>query len=191
MKLVDLLTSLHAVDREGTWSSLSERKRKRAQPQESKTVTTKEALVTMVNDSDHGVRMHVAKAITSLYITATKSKSPAKTASTHPLLTLLSCGAQEKTFKQVFEMLQLAYVVSGGLDDLSSEDESVNRVASLIYSLLLQGCVSPTCERLVVKELLVSVGQGLVDIDLVAKVRLYRVYTQWIPYLATLTNQSG
>ena len=173
LKFVDLLVSLHAADREGVWSSLKQRRRKRTQSQkvpESQVVTAREALVAMVNDSDHGVRMHVAKAITSLYVTTTKDRSPSSRQSSHDTVTLLSCNAQEKTFRQVYEMLQLAYVVSDGLDELSSEDESVNRVASLIYSLLLQGCVSPTCERMVVKELLISVGEGHTDADLVAKV---------------------
>lgn len=127
----------------------------------------------MVNDSDHGVRMHLAKAITSLFVTTKPSAKGSSTLSISP--TLLSCSAQEKTFKQLFEVLQLAFVISDGLDELSSEDESVNRVASRIYSLLLQGCVSPTCERMVVKELLIAVGEGSLDTDLVAKVRAFFV----------------
>ena len=171
MKLVNLLTSLQAADKEGVWSGLSQRKRKRTQSQESQVVSAKEALVMMVNDSDHGVRMHVAKAITSLFMTTTKATRTANRFSTAPdTVALLNCSAQGETFKQVFEVLQLANVISDGLDELSFEDESVNRVASMIYSLLLQGCVSPTCERMVVKELLISVGQGHIDTDLVAKV---------------------
>lgn len=174
VKLVDLLTSLHAADWEGTWTSLTQRRRKRASTQsESHTTTIRHALITMVNDSDHSVRMHVARAITSLF-----SRSVVQTGTTnglsepmsHDRVMLLSNKDQEDTFQEVLEMLHLAYVISDGLDELSSEDESVNRVASKIYTLLLEGCVSPVCERKVVGELVMAVGHGHIDADLVAKV---------------------
>ena len=175
------------MDREGVWSNLTQKKTKRSPPDKSqesrRTVTAREALVMMVNDCDHGMRMHVAKAITSLYTTSTKEKTSAgrsgNLSAPHSTMTLLSCTAQEETFKQVFEKLQLVNVVSDGLDELSSEDDSVNRVASRIYSLLMQGCVSPTCERMVVKELLQAVGEGCIDTDLVAKVSLSVMYVYY------------
>ena len=53
-------------------------------------------------------------------------------------------------------------------DQLSVEDDSVNRVASLIITLLREACVSPVCEVNVPSLLVSAVGQ--IDHDLVAKV---------------------
>lgn len=56
-------------------------------------------------------------------------------------------------------------------DDLSREDDSVNRVASLITTLQYQACVSPVCESAVLSELIVDVGRDFMDEELVSKVR--------------------
>ena len=54
-------------------------------------------------------------------------------------------------------------------DQLSAEDDSVNRVASMMATLLYEVSVSPVCERNVASLLISAVGQ--IDHDLVAKVR--------------------
>ena len=49
------------------------------------------------------------------------------------------------------------------LDHLSQEDESVNRVASMIATLQYQACSSPSCERSAVADLVQGVGDGIDD----------------------------
>ena len=177
LKLVDLLKCLHSADRDAVWSSLCLRRKKKSaahsDPQELDTLSPRQALVTMVNDGDHMIRMHVAKAITSLFVAPGDSTvsgggcNPSRDGTV-----LLSRAAQEQTFEQVMEMLTLAHVVAyEGLDELSAEDESVSRVASRMYTLLMMGCVSPLCESMVVEELVMAVGRGQVDTDLVVKVQ--------------------
>lgn len=180
LKLVDLLSSLYAVDRENTWSSLTQRKKKKQRSESlgPHIVSARQALVAMVNDGDHAVRMHVARAITNLFIARFRSRSSERRVSessgvlsmSRQRIVLLSCKEQEETFQKVLEMLQPAFIVSDGLDELSTEDESVNRVASRIYTLQMEGCVSPVCERKVVSELILAMGHGHIDPDLVAKV---------------------
>lgn len=174
LKLVDLLSSLHVADRDGTWTCLTSKRRKKSDVQESKNLTVRQALIKIVNDSDHAVRMHVAKAITFLFVTTSKTTALANRLSvpvSHDSVVLLSRQTQEQTFEEVLEMLQLAHnILSDALDELSAEDESVNRVASKIYTLLLMACVSPVCERKVVQELVMAMGHGQIDADLVIKV---------------------
>ena len=55
-------------------------------------------------------------------------------------------------------------------DDLSQEDDSVNRVASMITTLQYQACTSPVCEVAVLNELATAVGHGFIDDELVSKV---------------------
>ena len=59
-------------------------------------------------------------------------------------------------------------------DQLSVEDDSVNRVASMITTLLHVACVSPVSERNVAALLINAVGQ--IDHDLVAKVTVNREF---------------
>ena len=55
-------------------------------------------------------------------------------------------------------------------DELSQEDDSVNRVSSMIASLQHLMCVSPSCEPTGLSELASGVGQGFIDTELVGKV---------------------
>ena len=174
IKLIDLLTSLHAIDREGTWSTLTQRKKKKQSVPDGQKATVKQVLVLTINDGDHAVRMHAAKAITSLFIAGFKDETYNKSRqsiSTCGPVVLLNRKGQEDTFQEVMNVLHEAYIIADGLDELSNEDESVNRMASRIYSLLLEGCVSPVCERKVISELILAVGCGHIDSDLVRKVR--------------------
>ena len=137
-----------------------------------------QALVKMVNDGDHLVRMHMAKAVTVLYHSVAQATAHASHIRTvqqlcppkhsRKMAGLLSCAEQEHVFQEILQVLQLAFVFSEGLDELSAEDESVNRVASRIHTLLLSACVSPVCQRKVVGELVMAVDH--IDTDLVAKV---------------------
>ena len=180
MKLVDLLTSIHAADSSSEWSTLKQRRKKRAAAKQSDAthpdMSARQALIKLVYDRDHIVRMHVARAVTTLFFAPAKGGVP-YTAGTNQMsrtrscdnAALLSSALQKETFQQIMEVLQLAFVIPNDLDELSSEDESVNRFASRIYTLLMCGCVSPVCERKVIGELVMAVGRG-VDTDLVAKV---------------------
>lgn len=169
LKLVDLLTSLHAADMQCTWTSLMQRKKK-AHPDPSP-VTIRQALVRIVNDVDHAVRMHVASSVTSLFLFSVHVRSRGDDRTLARNVVLLDRRRQEETFHQVMDSLRLAYFISDGLHELSSEDESVNRVSSRIYSLQLVACVSPVCEHKVVSELVLAVKRGHIEADLVEKVR--------------------
>ena len=170
------------------------------------------AVVRMVNDQDHSVRMYMARAVSSLY---REGKG---------VWSLLPRPEQEEAFQQVSEMLKKAHMVQVGVvvggarllpsitvtgfvitspslppssllppllspsppplplpsssppslqtsqDDISAEDESVNRVSSMISTLLCEAGTSPACERKVVSILATAVGQGHIDLDLVCKV---------------------
>lgn len=181
MKLVDLLTFIYAADSAAAWSGLKQRRKRRGAAQSDPkdlSVSVRQALIKMVNNSDHVMRMHVASAITKLYFmargrvhTSRVSNQVSKVQSCDRMI-LLSCAQQEETFQEIYEMLQLAFTMpSTDLDDLSAEDDSVNRVASHIYTLLMCGCVSPVCERKVVRELVMAV-QVQIEADLLIKVSL-------------------
>ena len=53
---------------------------------------------------------------------------------------------------------------------LSAEDESVNRIASMLCTLQCIGCMSTSCERHVISIMINAVGHGYVDAGLVTKV---------------------
>ena len=55
-------------------------------------------------------------------------------------------------------------------DELSVEDESVNRVSSMIATIQCEGCVSPVCEKKVVSVLITAVGKEQIDFDVARKV---------------------
>ena len=133
----------------------------------------------MINDPDHAVRMHMAKVVTSLHRVAGSDK-------------LVSRDEQLKVFKEVSDMLNKAHLISvrrpapdgsknlplsaeshppqTDQDYLSQEDDSVNRVASMIATLQYQACTSPVCEPAVLAELATGVGQNRIDDELVIKV---------------------
>ena len=177
MKLVDLLTSIYAADSAAAWSNLKQRRKKRSTGQSDPkdlNMSVRQALIKMVNDSDHVLRMHVARAVTTLYFTArggihtSRITNKVSEIRSCDRMVLLSCAGQEETFQDIYEVLQLAFTISPDLDDLSAEDESVNRFASRIYTLMMCGCVSPVCERKVVRELVMAVHN--IENDLVTKV---------------------
>ncbi len=57
-------------------------------------------------------------------------------------------------------------------DELSVEDESVNRVASMIATIQCQGCVSLVSEKKVVSVLINAVGKEQIDFDVARKVSI-------------------
>ena len=73
------------------------------------------------------------------------------------------------------------------LDELSQEDDSVNRVASMIATLQHQACTFPACEPAVLNELLTAVGHGYIDTELVSKVGPLSSPSLTPPYSAALS----
>ena len=49
----------------------------------------------------------------------------------------------------------------------------MNRVSSMITTMLYEACVSPVCEKKVVSVLATAVGHGHIDTDLVFKVSVF------------------
>ena len=69
-------------------------------------------------------------------------------------------------------------MIQASQDQLSAEDDSVNRVASMMATLLYEASVSPVCERNVASLLISAVGQ--IDHDLVAKVKEKLNYNKYL-----------
>ena len=92
-----------------------------------------EALVRMVNDSDHAVRMHMAWAVTVLY----RSRVEGVELGAWPLL---SREEQRDVFQQVNKMLQKAYLVTvsgiAGVMPFSTDDLTFDWLESTISSFL-------------------------------------------------------
>ena len=65
-------------------------------------MSLQDALLMMVNDQDHAVRMHMAKVVTSLHYTAGSKE-------------LVSKEEQLEIFKKVSDMLQKAHLISVSL----------------------------------------------------------------------------
>ena len=64
-------------------------------------ITLREALIRMVNDPDHSVRMHLAKVVTSLHSGVAGAT-----------VELLPRQDQLETFQQIYNMLRKAYMIS-------------------------------------------------------------------------------
>lgn len=63
-------------------------------------ISPRKALVTMVNDTHHAVRMHMARVVLSLYLGDQTSQA------------LLPRSVQEETFQEVSKMLETAHMVT-------------------------------------------------------------------------------
>lgn len=194
IELACLIKAMFEADRSGQWAWI-DATRKRRSPKEGgdrEKMSLKDAMISLLHDADHGVRMHMATTITTLFFCDGSKESH----DSH--VTLLPRQEQEKVYDQINAMLQRANQVKvrcqgecnehltlslplsslpllslpsypqASQDQLSVEDDSVNRVASMIATLLHEACVSPVCEMNVASLLINAVGQ--IDHDLVAKV---------------------
>lgn len=63
-------------------------------------------------------------------------------------------------------------ILQSNLDQLSSEDESFNRVTSMLCTLQCIACVSESCEHEVISVLVTATAQGNIDSTLVIKVNI-------------------
>ena len=95
-------------DREGKWAWI-EAMRKRRSPKSGgsgeRITTLKDALISLCNDADHAVRMHMASAITTLFFRDSTERSCDR----H--VTLLPRKEQEEVYEQILAMLDDAYKV--------------------------------------------------------------------------------
>ncbi|XP_019856363.1 PREDICTED: serine-protein kinase ATM [Amphimedon queenslandica] len=73
-------------------------------------------------------------------------------------------------FNDLKDMLRKSTLVKSNLDEHSSEDESVNRVASMLCTLQSVACSARSCEYHVISLLVTSTGQGHMNSDIVKKV---------------------
>ena len=105
------------ADRGGEWACIDAVRKRQSSKDggEGERVTSlKDAMVSLANDVDHGVRMHMASAVTSLFFCADSKKSH----DSHVML--LPREEQEKVYEQVLAMLQDAYQVMVGYHLVSS-----------------------------------------------------------------------
>ena len=96
------------ADRGGEWAWVDAVRKKRSSKDEGegeKMTSLKDAMISLANDVDHGVRMHMASAVTSLFFCDSSKKSH----DSHVML--LPREEQEKVYQQVLSMLQDAYQV--------------------------------------------------------------------------------
>jgi ataxia telangiectasia mutated family protein len=118
---------------------------------ESDILTLGKALMQLLIDPDHSVRIHTAATITNLF-------------------TLMLPSEQVKCFQELYDILQSSSQIESKLDELSREDESVNRVASGLCLWLCVGSASGSCEHHVMSVLVSAAGRGRVDKCLIKKV---------------------
>ena len=108
IQLARLVQVMLEADRGGEWAWIDAARKRRSSKDggEGERVTSlKDAMVSLANDVDHGVRMHMASAVTSLFFCGDSEKSH----DSH--VTLLPREEQEKIYQQVLAMLQDAYQV--------------------------------------------------------------------------------
>ena len=115
------------ADRGGKWAWIDAVRKRRGSKDggegERKT-NLKDAMVSLANDVDHGVRMHMASAVTSLFFCDDSTKSH----DSHVML--LPREEQEKIYQQVLAMLQDAYQVMVSYIILVSSLENIETYLS-------------------------------------------------------------
>eukprot|EP00731_Ephydatia_muelleri_P031937 Em0023g444a len=175
VQLARTIRAFLEVDPQSTWMTITVKKKKKNDLEET-AVTFRDALITMVHDPDHHVRMFIARTVPIVYLADPRT------------LQLVSSECQRETFEKVSGMLQKAHQVLDDQDDLSREDDSVNRIASLMATLQHEACVSPVCEQKVVSLLAVAVGNEQIEPDLCTKalrqMAVYLGYTCTRSYLS-------
>ena len=108
IQLARLVQAMLEADRGEEWAWIDAVRKRRSSKDggEGERMTSlKDAMVSLANDVDHGVRMHMASAVTSLFFCGDSKKSH----DSHVML--LPREEQEKVYEQVLAMLQDAYQV--------------------------------------------------------------------------------
>ena len=104
VELACLIQALLEADRKGKWVWIDTVKRQSSKEGSSrdKVLNLKDVVVSMANDDDHRVRMHMATAITTLFYCHEARDSH---------VVLLPRKEQEKVYEKIFAMLQEDYQV--------------------------------------------------------------------------------
>lgn len=101
LKLAQVIQTLFEEDRASLWSKIIvKKKRKKGDVSSELLLSPKEALVLMINDSDHYVRMYMAQTIATLFVKGCSTES----CDGH--VTLLHKEEQEGIFENVSKMLK-------------------------------------------------------------------------------------
>ena len=103
LKLAQLLQSLFFEGKCSPWTNLivKIKKRKGEGSAEAQQIGVREALIQMVEDSDHCVRMCMAKIVSSLYLDTKWGRPQQRSCDSHVLL--LPRKEQESVFERVTE----------------------------------------------------------------------------------------
>ena len=103
-RLAGLVQALLETDRKGKWAWIDPIKRRSSKEGAAgeKVTDLKDAMLSLAKDGDHGVRMHMAYAITTLFYSDESHDSH---------VTLLPRKEQQKVYDKIFAMLQEAYQV--------------------------------------------------------------------------------
>ena len=111
LKLAQLLQTLFLQGKCSSWTNLivKSKKKKGEGPAEVQEIGVREALIKMVEDSDHCVRMSMAKIVSSLYLDTKQGSPLPDSCDSHVLL--LPMKEQESIFERVTETLHKADMV--------------------------------------------------------------------------------
>ena len=112
LKLAKLLQTLFMEGKSSPWTNViikSKKRKSEGGSPDSKTIKVREALIQMVNDSDHCVRMCVAKIVSSLYLDVHRMEAYYQ--SVEATLPLLPRREQESIFEKVSQTLTKAEMV--------------------------------------------------------------------------------
>lgn len=111
LKLAQLLQTLFLQGKCSSWTNLivKSKKKKGEGPAEVQELSVREALIQMVEDTDHCVRMCMAKIVSSLYLDTKLGRPLQQSCDSHVLL--LPRKEQESVFERVTETLHKADMV--------------------------------------------------------------------------------
>ena len=110
LKLAQVLQALFEGDSSNTWTSIVVKKRrKKGEAPIEQFLSLRDALIQMVNDSDHCVRMYMARSIATLFLEWSGGESCDRSDVSH--VTLLPREEQESIFEKVSEMLKKAHMM--------------------------------------------------------------------------------
>ena len=99
---------MHEADRSGQWAWIDTTRKRRSVKdggEGEKVISLKDAMISLVDDLDHGVRMYMASGVTSLFYCDSSKESHVS----H--VTLLPREEQEVVYQRVLAVLQDAYQV--------------------------------------------------------------------------------
>ncbi|XP_066028150.1 serine-protein kinase ATM isoform X2 [Pocillopora verrucosa] len=155
-QLAKCMEAFLKVDPEESWCGLKQA------GQDSSSLSLCEEFPRLLGDSSHALRMHMASAISVLFVRHVSGNSAVPAPRDH----------QYKCFDNISRILvrSLTETVVPSLSDDESEDEGVNRSSSMLACIRHIALVSPICEKRAVALLFQAVKEQYLDEDLVKKV---------------------